>query len=94
MGQHNWRQEDDDAYDRQTVQYHQEASVRGVQAVKSNGRAAGVDRQTIEQFDADLRNNLYKLWNRMSSEATFRRRCGPSPFPRSLGASGFWVCRS
>jgi RNA-directed DNA polymerase len=36
-------------------------------AVKSNGGAAGVDGQTIEQFEADLKNNLYKVWNRMSS---------------------------
>ena len=36
-------------------------------AVKSNGGAAGVDKQTIEQFEADLQNHLYKLWNRMSS---------------------------
>ena len=33
-------------------------------AVKSNGGAAGVDGQTIEQFEADLKNNLYKIWNR------------------------------
>ena len=30
-------------------------------AVKSNGGAAGVDGQTIEQFEADLKNNLYKI---------------------------------
>jgi retron-type reverse transcriptase len=37
-------------------------------AVKSNGGAAGVDGQTIEQFEADLKSsNLYKIWNRMSS---------------------------
>jgi RNA-directed DNA polymerase len=36
-------------------------------AVKSNGGAAGVDGQTIEQFEADLKGNLYKIWNRMSS---------------------------
>jgi RNA-directed DNA polymerase len=29
-------------------------------AVKANGGAAGVDGQTIEQFDADLGGNLYK----------------------------------
>src|SRR5271169_1070865 len=40
-------------------------------AVKSNGGAAGVDGQTIEQFEADLRNNLYKIWNRMSSGTYF-----------------------
>jgi retron-type reverse transcriptase len=31
-------------------------------AVKSNKGAAGVDGQTIEQFDQDLRGNLYKIW--------------------------------
>ena len=40
-------------------------------AVKANAGAAGVDRQTIEQFDADLRDNLYKIWNRMSSGSYF-----------------------
>jgi len=29
-------------------------------AVKSNGGAAGVDGQSLEQFEADLKNNLYK----------------------------------
>jgi RNA-directed DNA polymerase len=51
-------------------------------AVKSNGGAAGVDGQTIEQFEADLKSNLYKIWKRMSSGATFLRQCAPSPFPR------------
>src|SRR6058998_3065055 len=40
-------------------------------AVKANAGAAGVDGQTIEQFDADLKSNLYKLWNRMSSGSYF-----------------------
>jgi hypothetical protein len=40
-------------------------------AVKSNGGAAGADGQTIEQFDADLKSNLYKVWNRMSSGSYF-----------------------
>jgi group II intron reverse transcriptase/maturase len=35
--------------------------------VKANNGAAGVDGQTIEMFDADLQNNLYKLWNRLAS---------------------------
>jgi len=39
--------------------------------VKSNRGAAGVDRQSIEEFDRDLKNNLYKLWNRMSSGSYF-----------------------
>src|SRR5258708_35894876 len=40
-------------------------------AVKSNGGAAGVDGQTIEQFEADLKSNLYKIWNRISSGTYF-----------------------
>jgi RNA-directed DNA polymerase len=40
-------------------------------AVRSNGGAAGVDKQTIEHFEADLQNNLYKLWNRMGSGSYF-----------------------
>jgi RNA-directed DNA polymerase len=35
--------------------------------VKANRGAAGVDDQSIEEFDGDLENNLYRLWNRMSS---------------------------
>jgi retron-type reverse transcriptase len=35
--------------------------------VKANGGAAGVDEQSLEEFEADQANNLYRLWNRMSS---------------------------
>ncbi|WP_198940199.1 hypothetical protein [Micromonospora sp. CB01531] len=35
--------------------------------VKANKGAAGVDRQSIEGFETDLRNNLYKIWNRSVS---------------------------
>ena len=41
------------------------------QSVKKNKGAAGVDGQSIEEFEADLRNNLYKIWNRMSSGTYF-----------------------
>ena len=40
-------------------------------AVRSNRGAAGVDRQTLEQFDEDLGGNLHKIWNRMSSGSYF-----------------------
>ena len=39
--------------------------------VKENEGAAGADGVTTERFEADLRGNLYKLWNRMSSGSYF-----------------------
>jgi RNA-directed DNA polymerase len=39
--------------------------------VKANQGAAGVDSESIEGFEQDLKNNLYKIWNRMSSGTYF-----------------------
>jgi group II intron reverse transcriptase/maturase len=54
-------------------------------AVKSNGGAAGVDGQTIEQFEADLKGNLYKIWNRMSSGSYFPPPVRAVPIPKKSG---------
>lgn len=39
--------------------------------VKANRGAAGVDGQSLAAFEQDLKNNLYKIWNRMSSGSYF-----------------------
>jgi len=39
--------------------------------VKSNKGSAGIDEETIEQFENKLDRNLYKIWNRMSSGTYF-----------------------
>ncbi len=39
--------------------------------VKENAGSAGVDRQSIADFEVKLKDNLYKLWNRMSSGSYF-----------------------
>ena len=39
--------------------------------VKSNKGAAGIDGQTIEDFEKGLKKNLFKVWNRMSSGSYF-----------------------
>ena len=38
--------------------------------VKADKGAPGADGQTIAQFETDLKNNLYKIWNRMSPGST------------------------
>ena len=39
--------------------------------VKSNKGAAGVDEESISDFEVNLKDNLYKIWNRMSSGSYF-----------------------
>jgi RNA-directed DNA polymerase len=39
--------------------------------VKANKGAAGIDKESIADFEKDLKNNLYKIWNRMSSGSYF-----------------------
>ncbi|MBU0477386.1 group II intron reverse transcriptase/maturase [bacterium] len=39
--------------------------------VKSNEGAAGIDNETVEEFEQNLSKNLYKIWNRMSSGTYF-----------------------
>ena len=40
---------------------------KAYQRVKANKGAAGIDKESIMDFEQNLKNNLYKLWNRMSS---------------------------
>jgi RNA-directed DNA polymerase len=39
--------------------------------IKANGGSHGVDQMSIQAFEADLGNQLYKLWNRLSSGSYF-----------------------
>jgi len=54
-------------------------------SVKRNKGAAGVDGQSIEEFEADLKDNLYKIWNRMSSGSYFPSPVRAVEIPKSHG---------
>jgi group II intron reverse transcriptase/maturase len=43
----------------------------GYESVRRNAGSAGIDQMTIEELEADVGNQLYKLWNRMSSGSYF-----------------------
>jgi RNA-directed DNA polymerase len=47
--------------------------------------AAGIDEQSIAAFEADLRGNLYKLWNGMSSGSYFPPPVRAVPIPKRGG---------
>lgn len=41
--------------------------VKAWESVRRNKGSAGIDDQTIQDFEKDLKGNLYRIWNRMSS---------------------------
>lgn len=41
--------------------------VEAYRRVRANAGAAGVDNQTLKDFEQDLKGNLHKIWNRLSS---------------------------
>lgn len=53
--------------------------------VKANKGAAGVDGQSLQDFESDLKGNLYKLWNRMSSGSYFPPPVKGVSIPKSDG---------
>jgi RNA-directed DNA polymerase len=57
------------------------------QRVKANQGAAGVDGCTIEQYEQDLKNNLFKLWNRLSSGSYFPPPVKAVAIPKAGGGS-------
>ena len=56
-------------------------------AVKSKGGAAGVDNQSLEEFERDLKNNLYRIWNRMCSGSYFPPPVKAVPIPKKSGGT-------
>ena len=48
-----------------------ELVVKAYKLVKANAGAAGIDQQSLADFDKNLKDNLYKLWNRLSSGSYF-----------------------
>jgi hypothetical protein len=53
--------------------------------VKSKQGAAGLDGQTIEDFERDLKENLYRIWNRMSSGSYFPPPVRTVKIPKANG---------
>ena len=55
--------------------------------VRANQGAAGVDGQSIAGFEQDLSNNLYRLWNRLSSGSYFPPPVRRVDIPKATGGT-------
>lgn len=53
--------------------------------VKANKGAAGIDNVTIQKYEENLKDNLYKLWNRMSSGSYFPKPVKEVAIPKDNG---------
>jgi len=61
-------------------------------SVKANQGAAGVDGQSIQNFEARLAGNLYKLWNRMSSGSYMPPPVRRVEIPKATGGTRpLWI---
>lgn len=58
---------------------------RAYLAIKANKGTSGIDGQTIEDFETDLKGNLYKIWNRLSSGSYFPPPVRRVDIPKSNG---------
>ncbi|MEE4208807.1 MAG: group II intron reverse transcriptase/maturase, partial [Parvularcula sp.] len=55
--------------------------------VKANHGAAGVDGQTVDAFEAALKGNLYKVWNRMASGSYMPSLVRRVDIPKTTGGT-------
>jgi RNA-directed DNA polymerase len=55
--------------------------------VKANKGAAGIDEESIQSFEEDLKDNLYKIWNRMSSGSYFPPPVKAVEIPKKNGGT-------
>ena len=53
--------------------------------VKANNGSYGIDEESIQDFEKNLKDNLYKIWNRMSSGAYFPPPVKAVEIPKSDG---------
>jgi RNA-directed DNA polymerase len=62
-----------------------EVVVEAWKHVKANQGAAGVDQESIADFERNLKNNLYRIWNRMTSGSYFPLPVRTVAIPKKTG---------
>ena len=68
-----------------TFQISQNEVLNAYKAVKANKGAGGIDGIELEEFDANWKDKLYVLWNRMSSGSYFPKPVRGVEIPKKNG---------
>ena len=63
------------------------AVIDAYRRVKANKESAGIDGVDFEEFEKKLNNNLYKIWNRMSSGSYFPSPVMAVEIPKKTGGT-------
>jgi RNA-directed DNA polymerase len=82
------REEPGERTEVEAVCHFQTRGLEAYRRVKANKGAAGVDDESIAAFEADLKGNRYKLWNRMSSGSYFPPPVKMVEIPKPGGGNG------
>jgi RNA-directed DNA polymerase len=64
-----------------------ERVMQAFKLIKANAGGAGVDQQSLLDFEKDLKDNLYKLWNRLSSGSYFPPAVKAVSIPKKSGGA-------
>lgn len=62
-----------------------ELVIKAFKLIKANAGAAGIDNQSLVDFEIALKDNLYKIWNRLSSGSYFPPAVKAVPIPKKSG---------
>jgi retron-type reverse transcriptase len=68
-----------------TVPITKEMVREAYRKVLANKGSAGVDKESLEDYQKDLLKNLYKLWNRLSSGSYFPKPVREVTIPKANG---------
>jgi RNA-directed DNA polymerase len=81
----NWKYQEEILSKTKPFDIPKQLVVEAWETVKANAGSAGVDRQSIDDFERNLKDNLYKLWNRMSSGSYFPPPVKAVSIPKKSG---------
>lgn len=81
---YNWKQ-DDILVTTKPFNIPKQLVFQAYKLVRANAGSAGIDNQSIDEFSQDLKGNLYKLWNRMSSGSYFPPPVKEVAIPKKQG---------